>query len=139
MPSTELRRLTLFYDGACALCQAEILFLSSRNQEGLLDFVDVQSTHYDPIQTGVSCAAALSAMYAQYDDGEMIHGVRVFPEAYRRAQLPLLAWLFSRQLLQPLFKVGYYFFAKNRHGISKILGPTTLWLVRKKTAKHNLS
>jgi predicted DCC family thiol-disulfide oxidoreductase YuxK len=36
-----LQKLTLFYDGACPLCQAEILFLSGRNQADLLGFVDI--------------------------------------------------------------------------------------------------
>jgi predicted DCC family thiol-disulfide oxidoreductase YuxK len=93
-----LQKLTLFYDGACPLCQAEILFLSGRNQAGLLNFVDINSKAYDPLKVGVSCEEALAAMYGQYADGTLIHGVTVFPEAYRRADLPSLAWIFSRNL-----------------------------------------
>ena len=126
----ELQKLTLFYDGACPLCRAEILFLSCRNQLQLLSFVDIHSECYDPIAVGVSCEQALAAMYGQYEDGTLIHGVSVFPEAYRRADLPILAWIFSRKLLQPILRYGYHFFAKNREAISKILGPTVLRLVQ---------
>ncbi|MBU6468843.1 MAG: DUF393 domain-containing protein [Betaproteobacteria bacterium] len=135
MNEAKLQQLTLFYDGACPLCQAEILFLSSRNEAGLLHFVDVNSSDYDPQKTGISCSQALSAMYAQFEDGNVIHGAKVFPAAYRRANLPFLAWLFSLKLLQPLFNVGYRFFARYRHYISKILGPGALWLVKKKINK----
>jgi hypothetical protein len=130
---SQLEKLTLFYDGACPLCQAEILFLSGRNQAHLLDFVDINSVHFDPLKVGVSCEAALAAMYGQFASGRLIQGVSVFPEAYRRANLPRMAWLFSRKPLQPFLKLAYLFFAKNRHAISSLLGPAALRLVKSKS------
>lgn len=120
----------MFYDGLCPLCQAEILFLSRRNESGLLHFVDVNSTQYSADVVGVSCQQALDSMYAQYDDGELINGVEVFSAAYARADLPKLAWLFSRPSLQPMLTWGYRFFAKNRHAISSLFGPMALRLVK---------
>lgn len=125
-----MKKLTMYYDGLCPLCQAEILFLSGRNRAGLLSFVDVNSMQYSVDTVGVSCQQALDSMYAQYDDGELINGVDVFSAAYERANLPKLAWLFSRPSLRPVLTSGYRFFAKNRHTISSILGPTALRLVR---------
>ena len=133
--ASKLQKLTLFYDGACPLCQAEILFLSGRNEANLLDFIDINSERYDPQAVGVSCEQALAAMYGQYADGTLIHGVAVFPEAYQRANLLLLAWIFSRPALQPILKVGYQFFAKNRHAISRIFGPSALRLVKSRVQK----
>jgi predicted DCC family thiol-disulfide oxidoreductase YuxK len=133
--SNNLPKLTLFYDGACPLCQAEILFLSSRNQADLLGFIDINSEKYDPLKVGVSCEEALAAMYGQYADGTLINGPAVFPEAYRRANLPTLAWIFSRKTMQPALQIGYRFFAKNRHAISRVLGPGALWLVKSKLPK----
>jgi predicted DCC family thiol-disulfide oxidoreductase YuxK len=130
-----LEKLTLFYDGACPLCQAEILFLSRRNQAGLLDFVDINSERFDAAKIGISCDQALAAMYGQYDNGALIQGVTVFSEAYRRADLPFLAWIFSRKPLQAILQVAYRFFAKNRHAISRLLGPTALYLVRATASK----
>ena len=129
--SQELQKLSLFYDGACPLCQAEITFLSRRNNAGLLDFVDINSQFYDPHTTGVSCDQALASMYGQYANGELINGVSVFSEAYRRADLPFLVWVFSQKALQPLLQISYSFFARNRHTISKIFGPGALWLVNR--------
>ena len=130
-----LPKLTLFYDGSCPLCQAEILFLSRRNQASLLDFVDVHSGQFDSGAIGISCDQALAAMYAQYDNGTLIQGAAVFPEAYRRANLPFLAWMFSRKALQPALQVGYRFFAKHRHTISSLFGPTALYLVKLTASK----
>ncbi len=129
--SQELQKLSLFYDGACPLCQAEITFLSRRNNAGLLDFVDINSQFYDPHTKGVSCDQALASMYGQYANGELINGVSVFSEAYRRADLPFLVWVFSQKALQPLLQISYSFFARNRHTISKIFGPGALWLVNR--------
>ena len=125
-----MKKLTMYYDGLCPLCQAEILFLSRRNEAGLLSFVDVNSSQYSADAVGVSCQQALDSMCAQYDDGELINGVDVFSAAYERANLRTLAWLFSRPSLWPMLTWGYRFFAKNRHLISRIFGPTALRLVR---------
>ena len=130
---TQLEKLTLFYDGACPLCQAEILFLSGRNQANLLGFVDINSEQFDPQKVGVSCEAALEAMYGQFASGKLIQGVAGFPEAYRRADLPRLAWFFSSKSMQPFLKLGYLFFAKNRHAISNLFGPAALRLVKSKS------
>ncbi|QWD77609.1 thiol-disulfide oxidoreductase DCC family protein [Polynucleobacter sp. MWH-Svant-W18] len=127
---TSLEKLTLFYDGSCPLCQAEILFLSRRNQAGLLEFVDVHSEQFHSDTIGISCDQALAAMYAQYESGGLIEGAAVFPEAYRRANLPFLAWVFSRKALQPSLRLAYRFFAKNRHAISSLFGPAALYLVK---------
>ena len=134
---SQLEKLTLFYDGTCPLCQAEILFLSRRSQAGQLDFVDIHSAYFDPEKIGVSCDQALAAMYGQFADGTLIQGVSVFPEAYRRAGLPYLAWIFSRKSLQPILQVAYRFFAKNRHAISKLFGPAALGLVKATASKDD--
>ncbi len=126
---TPLQKLTLYYDAACPLCRAEIQFLSRRNQQGLLAFVDINSEHYQPEIVGVSCEQALAAMYGQYADGKLISGVEVFAAAYARANLKALAWLFSRKTLRPFMDWGYRFFARNRHTISRVFGPFALWLV----------
>ena len=125
-----LEKLTLFYDGACPLCQAEILFLSKRNHAGLLAFVDINSANYDVNTVGVSCNEALASMYAQYESGVLINGVEVFLQAYKRANLPVLVWLFSRPYLRPALNLSYRLFARFRHPISRLLGPSALYLVQ---------
>ena len=124
-----MKPFTLFYDGACPLCQAEILFLQNRNASGLLRFVDINSSQYDAQQVGVSCEEALASMYGQIEGEPPINGVAVFGEAYRRANLPLMAWIFTRRWMMPILGPGYRFFAKHRHGISGFFGPPLLKLV----------
>ena len=124
-----MKPFTLFYDGACPLCQAEIVFLQNRNATGLLRFVDINSSQYDAQQVGVSCEEALASMYGQIEGEAPINGVAVFGEAYRRANLPLMAWIFTRSWMMPILGPSYRFFAKHRHGISGFFGPPLLKLV----------
>lgn len=127
---SEYKLLTVFYDGRCPLCQAEVLFLSRRSQPQILRFIDIHSSSYDVSATGVSCVEAMAALYGQIEGEPMIQGVPVFSEAYRRANLPVLAWLFSRVWLRPLHDWIYRIFARNRHVISRLLGPLLLRIVQ---------
>lgn len=124
-----MKAFTLFYDGACPLCQAEIIYLQNRNQAGLLQFVDINSVQYDAQAVGVSCEEALASIYGQIEGEAPINGVAVFGEAYRRANLPFMTWLFTRSWMMPILGPGYRFFAKHRHGISGFFGPPLLKLV----------
>ena len=124
-----MKPFTLFYDGACPLCQAEIVFLQNRNATGLLRFVDINSSQYDAQQVGVSCEEALASMYGQIEGEAPINGVAVFGEAYRRANLPFMTWLFTRNWMMPILRPSYRFFAKHRHGISGFFGSPLLKLV----------
>jgi DCC1-like thiol-disulfide oxidoreductase len=108
-----LKPFTLFYDGACPLCLAEITYLKSRNQAGLLSFVDINSASYDPQKVGVSCKEALAKMYGQVEGETPINGVAVFAEAYRRVNLKILDDALTKAELLVFCKVSawHLFFA----------------------------
>ena len=130
--TTPLQPLTLYYDGQCPLCLAEIRFLSRRPHGGLLAFVDVTTDTAQTVADGISCAAALANMHGRLADGTLLVGVSVFPAAYQRAGLPAMAWVFSRPWLQPFWRAAYAVFARYRHGISRVVGPPLLrWVSRR--------
>ncbi|MDP1539445.1 MAG: DUF393 domain-containing protein [Moraxellaceae bacterium] len=130
-----MQSLTLFYDGKCPICVAEVEFLQRRNQLGLLSFVDVNQPTFDDSEAGFSCAAAFDNIHASLADGRVLVGVPVFIEVYRRANLPVLVWLLSRPSLAALWAWSYRFFARNRHVISRLFGPPLLKLVRWRQAR----
>ena len=127
-----LPALTIYYDGRCPLCEAEILFLNSRNHQRLLHFIDLQDPSCDAILHNFSCAEAMAKMHRRLATGEMLVGVAVFAEAYRRAGLTALAWLLSRSWARRFFDALYLIFAKHRHVISRMVGPGLLWLARRR-------
>ena len=125
--------MTLYYDGHCPLCLAEIRFLEQRNQAGLLSFVDVCAPTFSSAEVGVSsCQVLLDNMHAKLADGTVLVGAEVFAAAYARAQLPTMAWVFSRPWLMPLWRLMYRFFARHRERISRSIGPGLLaWVTRR--------
>jgi predicted DCC family thiol-disulfide oxidoreductase YuxK len=118
--------LTLFYDGRCPLCVAEIEFLQSRSTKDQLAFVDVTQTDFEAAGHNISCEAAMAQIHGRTADGQVLVGVPVFATAYRLAKLPFLAWLLSRRWLMPLLQPAYVLFAKHRQAISKRIGPSVL-------------
>ena len=128
-----MQSLIIYYDGECPLCLAEIHFLKNRNSLGLLEFVDVAAPQYDESAHQLTCKLALATMQGRLGDGTQLEGIPVFAEAYKRANLPMLAWLFSRSWLKPVLNASYFVFAKYRHTISKTIGPMMLRLSKRYT------
>jgi predicted DCC family thiol-disulfide oxidoreductase YuxK len=126
-----MQNLSIYYDGECPLCLAEIHVLKSRNKLGLLEFVDVAAPQFDESAHQITCKLALATMQGRLADGTQLEGIPVFAEAYKRANLPTLAWLFSRSWLKPILNASYYLFAKYRNGISKAIGPLMLRLSKR--------
>jgi predicted DCC family thiol-disulfide oxidoreductase YuxK len=122
-PSPEL---TMYYDGQCPLCVAEVAFLQSRNAQGQLVFVDVTQTGFEAANHNISCEAAMAQIHGRTADGQILVGVPVFALAYKLDNLPALAWLLSRRWLMPVLQPAYRLFAKHRQAISKRVGPSVL-------------
>jgi predicted DCC family thiol-disulfide oxidoreductase YuxK len=127
--------LTLYYDGRCPLCQAEMLYLQHRDHLGLLNCVDITQTDFDANATGLSCERAMASIHGRLPNGEWVTGVAVFAAAYQRVGLRRMAWLLSRPSLQPVLGWGYARFARHRYTLSRWFGPSVLrfvkrWLIR---------
>jgi len=118
--------LTLYYDGQCPLCQAEIHFLQSRDTEGKLGFIDVTEVKFDPSAHQISCEAAMAQIHGRLANGQVLVGVPVFAQAYQLVRLPGLAWVLSRPWMQPHLGTAYQLFDKHRHTLSKRFGPALL-------------
>jgi predicted DCC family thiol-disulfide oxidoreductase YuxK len=123
--------LTLYYDGQCPLCVAEVAFLQSRNAQGQLAFIDVTQTSFEAAAHNISCEAAMAQIHGRTADGQVLVGVPVFATAYRLAKLPVLAWVLSRRWLMPVLQPAYVQFAKHRQAISKRIGPGVLRLSKR--------
>ncbi len=123
---THTAELTLYYDGKCPLCVAEIEFLQSRNQQGQLGFVDVTESGFEASTHQISCEAAMAQIHGRTAAGDVLVGVPVFARAYQLANLQVLAWILSRQWLMPVLQPAYVLFAKHRQAISRRIGPSVL-------------
>lgn len=123
--------LTLYYDGRCPLCQAEMLYLQHRDRLGLLNCVDITQNDFDAHATGLSCERAMASIHGRLPNGDWVTGVAVFAAAYERVGLRRMAWLLSRPSLQPVLGWGYARFARHRYTLSRWFGPSVLRLVKR--------
>jgi predicted DCC family thiol-disulfide oxidoreductase YuxK len=126
-----MQALTVFYDSKCPLCMAEVVMLRARARDGLLRFEDLSSDTFCETGRGFTCAQALEQIHGVLDDGRVLTGVEVFAEAYRRAGLPLLAAALTVPWLRPILGRCYRGFARNRHRISRAIGPAVLAISRR--------
>jgi len=123
-------KLTIYYDGQCPLCLAEIHFLKHHNDKNLLDFVSIQELGSSTVD--VNCELALKTIHARLGDNLIVVGPDVFFEAYRRTNLRVINYLFSFYVFRFVYANFYKIFAKYRHQISRLIGPLLLNKVQKK-------
>ncbi len=123
-------KLTIYYDGQCPLCLAEIHFLKHHNRKGLLAFVSLQNISNSA--SDINCELAYKTIHARLGDKQLIIGPEVFFEAYKRTDLRLINYIFSFRVIRFIYTKFYFLFAKYRHQISKLIGPFLLNLVQRK-------
>jgi predicted DCC family thiol-disulfide oxidoreductase YuxK len=120
--------LTIYFDGSCPLCLAEIHVLKSNNQQQLLNFVNLNDQNL--IDAEINCQLAFEIIHAKLGSGELLKGSRVFEEAYKRSDLKLMKYLFSLKPFKILYGFFYIAFAKYRRQISRFIGPVLLKLAK---------
>ena len=108
-------KLIILFDGGCPLCKKEIDFLRSRNQEGNLNFIDINSS-YSTLETeyGITYKDAMERIHAIKNNGSIIKDVKVFQEAYN---LIRMGWVYAPTKLpitNRIFELIYKFWAKYR-------------------------
>jgi predicted DCC family thiol-disulfide oxidoreductase YuxK len=113
--------LTLYYESACALCNAEMTNLMLRNQDGLLRFVDVSVPGFDSPPKGVTTAELLELIHGVQADGTVLKGVPVFERAYQAVGLGWVMAPVRLPVLRALADRLYPWIARNRHRIPRAL------------------
>ena len=112
MNSTEL---TILYDGGCPLCLREVRFLKSRDRLKKLNFVDIDSSDYDPsANKNISYRESMKTIHAITNEGDVIRNLEVFRRAY---SIIGLGWIYSPTkwpILVKIFDSIYSIWAKYR-------------------------
>ncbi|KAA2244072.1 thiol-disulfide oxidoreductase DCC family protein [Salinarimonas soli] len=112
--------LTVYYDGACPLCRAEIDYYRRRPGADAVVFVDVSTT---PPGEGLSCATALARFHVRESDGRLVSGAAAFARLWRA--LPGWRWfghLVGSPPILPLAELAYRGFLPLRPRISRAFG-----------------
>ena len=122
--------LTVFYDGACPLCNAEIGLYRACAGAERIDFVDVSVAEAGAVAPGLDKAAALKRFHVRNADGTLVSGAAGFGHLW--LALPGWRWI-GRIVLLPgilqLTEVIYRGFL--------ILRPALQWIWRAKSGDRS--
>lgn len=114
-------KLTLFYDGYCPLCLAEMNKLQHYDKNKAIAFVDIQSPDFALNFPQLRWQELNDRIHGELPDGRLISGLDVTYLAwnlvgkgwvYAPLRWPLVAWFADH---------FYSFFARNRYRISYLL------------------
>jgi predicted DCC family thiol-disulfide oxidoreductase YuxK len=106
--------LTVFFDGACPICDREIALMRRLDRRRQLEFCDFSVQEYDAASSGFAVADLGAVIHARWADGSVITGVEVFRAMWEAVGLGVLASLSRLSLVEPLVLKAYAWFARNR-------------------------
>lgn len=113
------KQVTVYYDGACALCRSEIDVYRRSDPEGRVCFEDIARRTDDPAPD-LTRAKAMARFHVRLADGTLVSGAQGFIRLWE--SLPRWRWL-SRVARLPgvaqLLEVGYRAFLPVRPMLSR--------------------
>jgi predicted DCC family thiol-disulfide oxidoreductase YuxK len=116
-------RAVVIYDGACALCQGGIAWISRRAVRGELEFLPCQSSERRARFPEMQEATCLEAIQLVLADGRVLAADAAIPEILRH----LRGWRWLAALLRlpgarALAPPAYAWVARHRYQLSCLLG-----------------
>ncbi len=75
-------KLTVYFDGSCALCRAEIGYYGRHDTSGALCSLDISQTGISPPH-GISRERAMERFHILADDGRLLSGAAAFVEVWK--------------------------------------------------------
>jgi len=120
--ASELSKSTVYFDGSCPLCQAEIGYCRRKVQSGALCFVDVSATGAVTPE-GITQQRAMERFHVRASDGRVLSGAAAFVEVWSR--LPNWRWAARAASLpgaSAALELGYRMFLPVRPFISRLFG-----------------
>jgi len=118
----ELTKSTVYFDGSCPLCRAEIGYYRRKDQVGALCFVDISEAGAVTPE-GITQQRAMKRFHVRASDGRVLSGAAAFVEVW--ARLPRWRWA-ARAASLPgaliALEWGYRIFLPVRPFISRFFG-----------------
>ena len=118
----ELTKSTVFFDGSCPLCRAEIGYYRHKDQVGALCFVDISEAGAT-LPGGITQQRAMERFHVRATDGRVLTGAAAFVEVWTR--LPEWRWA-ARAASLPggliALELGYRIFLPVRPFLSRLFG-----------------
>jgi predicted DCC family thiol-disulfide oxidoreductase YuxK len=110
--------VTIFYDGACPICRAQMRYWSAKDKNQRLLWIDIRERDFAPARYGLDPRLVQEYMYAKEAAGATVRGVDAFIWIMRACGYRLLSFLMDLPILKSFARLGYRLFAKYRYAIS---------------------
>ena len=115
MIQTEVNKnpaVTIFYDGGCPMCDAEITLYKKMDTSQCMHFIDITDPSAD-MPPDLDKKTALSRFHVLTRDKRLLSGVLAFSEVWK--QFPRWRWagsVASQPVIREILEVGYKVFLK---------------------------
>ena len=113
---------TIYFDGSCPVCRAEIGYYQRKDVAGALCFVDVSRSDVE-LPPGLTQGQAMARFHIRGGNGQLSSGAAAFIEVW--ARLPGWRWL-ARVAAIPgvalAMEFGYRLFLRVRPAFERIVG-----------------
>lgn len=114
-------KLTVFYDGFCPLCVAEMSRLRKLDNKGVIRLVDVQQQEQMANFSEINKESALNILHGIDDNGRILKGLDVTCLAWHLVGRGWLVAPLRWPLVKGIADRVYLWFAPNRYRISGLL------------------
>ena len=126
--------LTVYFDGGCPLCRAEIAYLKEKTDKNTLQFEDVSNREAD-LGPDLDRTSALARFHVRDSDGALVSGPPAFVKIWAHA--PGFRWLTNLSKIPGMMWVlerVYRLFLVLRPFLSRALGP----ILKRREARKGL-
>lgn len=107
--------VTIFYDGACRMCIAQISQFQKADSKKRLVFVDISKPDFDQAKAGLTGESIQRYIYAQDSVGHLVRGVDAFVWMWAATDRKFLAWFISLPVVKQLGKFIYRLISRFRY------------------------
>lgn len=115
-------KLTIFYDGQCPLCCAEMQRLQQLDQKQLITLVDLHQADLQQHYPGINKDAAMRILHGHYQ-GAYLFGLEVTHRAWHLVGRGFWVAPLNWPVIKPISGLIYRLFAKYRQPISRFFSP----------------
>jgi predicted DCC family thiol-disulfide oxidoreductase YuxK len=123
MPNTPTFPITVFYDGSCSVCAAEIEHYRRKDHEGRLVLVDISAPDFEPGVYNIDLLSFLYELHVIDRRGTVYKGIESFWaiwQAFPASTLyGMMGTLIKLPLINPLARLCYKGFARIRKYLPK--------------------
>lgn len=114
-------KLTVFYDGRCPLCMAEMLEIARLDVSGHLQLEDIHQPDFHSQFPNIDKQRAEALLHAQLADGTMLYGLdancRAWEIVGHKPWMQVLRW----PVIRVFADLGYKLFARYRSTFALLL------------------